>query len=102
MLLTYGKTTMSKLDSRFAYKPFKGRFGDGVFVLDASWITDAESREGKTSPTVFCADTIDEAVDFVQKAVNGEIKPEPHESNFCGWPELKKRVQRWYAAGKPG
>jgi hypothetical protein len=70
-------------------------------VRDAHWVTDDETRAGIFSPTVFASEDMSEVNQFCDKVELGVIQTEPHEANFCGWPELRRRVSRWYAAGKP-
>jgi hypothetical protein len=80
------KIELYKPDSRFAIERFdspRADLGACYFVRDAAWITDSEIRQGKRSPTEFCA-----------KASAGQVETMPHESNFCGWPELRERVNR--------
>lgn len=77
-----------------------GPVGEYHIVYDAEWVTDAENREGHGSPSVMVG-SWDECVEFCRKVERGEIQTEPHESNFEGWPALRRRVQFWHAEGKP-
>lgn len=93
------------MDDRLMVKPFDGRLGRVFFVHDAAWVADEEIPKAggaRRSPTVFVADTFEEAEAFCRRVEAGEIRTEPHESNFVGWPALRKRVQRAYAEGRLG
>lgn len=83
---------------RLCVKPFPSRDGGTVwFVHDAEWITDADVRAGYTSPTVAVFETLHEALHYCSRVVSGELTTLPHESNFCGWPTLKERVDNHLA-----
>lgn len=79
---------------RLAVTPFDGRFGRVWMVADAAWVTDAEVREGRTAPVVAQFDTFEEAADYCRRVEAGELRTEPHESNFLGWPALRERARR--------
>lgn len=79
---------------RLAVSPFDGRFGRVWMVADAAWVTDAEVREGRTAPVVAQFDTFEEAANYCRRVEAGELRTEPHESAFLGWPALRERAQR--------
>lgn len=79
--------------NRFTIEHFKGITGDKVWIVrDAEW--NPVLSEGHRSPAVALFFTFEEAVEFCDKAEDGEIQTWPHDSAMIGWPELRERVIR--------
>ena len=65
--------------NRFMIKPYPSRnasMGYVYFVHDASLVSDAELKAGKTSPAIGCFPNRIDAVVFCKKIETGKITPE--------------------------
>ena len=83
---------------RFMVRRFKTRWDTEVFMVhDASWVTDADTRAGYSSPTVAQFNELDAAFQYCRRVESGELNTLPHSSNYEGWPTLRERVEAYLA-----
>jgi len=79
--------------SRFCIRVHRSRDGDAAFMVhDSDWITDAEAREGHSSPVVSQHTSLEAAKKWCEDVESGKERSVPHPSSYEGWPELKQRV----------
>lgn len=88
-------------NGRFFIKGFHSRFtGDMSYIVyDTLLLTPDEVHQGK-GYSVYTSDNVEDAVLWMESKHIVELI-EPHESNYEGWPELRKSYDYWAARKGP-